>query len=77
MKEKRIDAPLDYTYLNLHKGGDPLPLKFKFLDMKKYTGTDYPHLHLKQYVTYMSATELTNVQIIKQFPLSLEGALIH
>ena len=27
-------------------------------------------------MTYLSATELTNAQIIKQFPLSLEGTLI-
>ena len=60
MKEKGIDAPLDYTDLDLYKGSDPLPHKFKFPDMKKYLGTDDPHLHLKQNVTYLSATELTN-----------------
>ena len=76
MKEKGIDAPLDYTDLDLYKGSNPLPRKFKFPDMKKYSGTQDPHLHLKQYVTYLSATELTNAQIIKQFPLSLEGAPI-
>ena len=76
MKEKGIDAPLDYTDLDLYKGSDPLPRKFKFPDMNKYSGTEDPHLHLKQYVTYLSATELTNAQIIKQFPLSLEGAPI-
>ena len=64
MKEKGINAPFDYTGLDLHKGGDPLPQKFKFLDMKKYAGTDDPHLNLKQYVTYMSTTKLTNTQII-------------
>ena len=73
MKEKGIDAPLDYTDLDLHKGGNPLPWKFKFSDMKKYARIDDPHLHLKQYVTYMSTTELTKAQIVKQFPLSLEG----
>ena len=31
---------------------------------------------IKQYVTYLRATELTNAQIFKQFPLSLEGAPI-
>ena len=76
MKEKGIDAPLDYTDLDLYKGSDPLPRKFKFPDMKKYSGMEDPHLHLKQYVTYMSATELTNTQITKQFSLSLEGAPI-
>ena len=76
MKEKGIDEPLDYTDLDLYKGSDPLPRKFKFPDMKKYSGTEDPHLHLKQYVTYLSVTELTNAQITKQFPLSLEGAPI-
>ena len=47
MKEKSIDAPLDYTDLDLYKGSDPLPRKFKFPDMKKYSGTDDPHLYLK------------------------------
>ena len=44
--------------------------------MKKYSRTNDPYLHIKQYVTYMRATKLTKPQIIKQFPLSLEGALI-
>ena len=76
MKGEGIDAPLDYTDLDLYKGSDPLPKKFKFPDMK-YSGTEDPHLYLKQYVTYLSATELTKAQISKQFPLSLEGAPIH
>ena len=65
MKEKEIDAPLDCTNLDLYKGSDPLLRKFKFSDMKKYSGTDDSYLHLKQYVTYLSATELTNAQIVK------------
>ena len=44
--------------------------------MKKYAGTDDLHLYLNQYVTYMSATKLTNAQIVKQFPLSLEDTSI-
>ena len=76
IKEKGIEAALDYTNLDLYKGNDPLPQKFKFPDMRKYSGNDDPHLHLKQYVTYMSATKLTNAKIVKQFPLSLEGAAI-
>ena len=47
MKKKGIDAPLDYTDLDLYKGSDPLPRKFKFPDMKKCSGTEDPHLHLK------------------------------
>ena len=65
MKEKGIDTSLDYTDLYLYKGSDPLPKKFKFSDMRKYTGTKDPHLHLKQYVTYLSATELISAQIVK------------
>ena len=60
----------------MHKGGDPLSQKFKFPDMKKYAGTNDPHLHLKQYVTYMKVTELTKTHIVKQFPTSFEGAPI-
>ena len=56
MKEKGIDTPLDYTDLDLYKSNDPLPKKFKFSDTKKYTGTEDPHLHLKQYMTYLSTT---------------------
>ena len=76
MKEKGMEAPVDYTDLDLYQSNDPLPRKFKFPDMRKYSGNDDPRLHLKQYVTYMSATELTNAQIVKQFPMSLEGASI-
>ena len=76
MKKKGMEAPLNYTDLDLHKGNDPLPRKFKFPNMRKYLGNDDPRLHLKQYVTYMSATKLANAQIIKQFLISLEGAAI-
>ena len=47
-----------------------------FLKMKKYSGIENPHLHLKQYVTHMKTIELTKAQIMKQFPLSLEGTPI-
>ena len=60
--------------LDLEKKELFLP-KYKFLNMK-YSGTDDPYLHLKQYVTYMKATGLSKAQIIKQFLLSLEGASI-
>ena len=45
MKEKGIDTAMDYA--DLDEGDDPLPPKFKFPNMKKFTGTDDPHLHLK------------------------------
>ena len=47
MKEKGMEAPLDYTDLNLYKGNDPLPRKFKFFDMRKYSENDDPYMHLK------------------------------
>ena len=50
-----------------------LPRKFKFPDIRKFTGTEDPHFHLKQYVTHMKVTDLTKTQIIKQFSMSLEG----
>lgn len=74
MKEKGMDAPMDYADLDV--GDDPLPLKFKFPNMKKYVRTDDPYMHLKQYATYMKATGLTKAQIVKQFPISLEGTPI-
>ena len=76
MKENRIDAPLDYANLSLEREDEPLPPKYRFPNMKKYSGTDDPHLHLKQYVTYMKATELSEAQIVRQFSLSLEGAVV-
>ena len=55
---------------------ESFPLKYKFPNMKKYSSTYDPYLHLKQYVTYMKATGLFKAQIVKQFSLSLEGAVI-
>lgn len=76
MKEKGIDSSMNYSDLSLGEDDDPLPRKFRFPDMKKFTGIEDPHLHLKQYATHMRTTSLNRSQIIKQFSLSLEGALI-
>ena len=59
MKEKGIATPSDYADLTLDEEDDPLPLKFKCLNIKKYSGIDDPHLHLKQYAIYMKATGLS------------------
>ena len=59
IKEKGITAPMDYADLTLDEEDDPLPPKFKFPNMKKYSRIDDPHLHLKQYVIYMKATGLS------------------
>ena len=48
----------------------------KFLNMKNYSSANDPHMHLKQYVTYMKAIGLSKAQIVKQCPMSLEGAAI-
>ena len=71
MKEKGMD----YNDLDLDDE-DPLPKKFKFPNIKKYSSTEDPYLHLKWYVTYMKATGLNKPQIMKQFPMSLDGAPI-
>ena len=47
IKEKGITTPMDYADLNLDEEDDPLPQKFKFPNMKRYSGTDDPYLHLK------------------------------
>ena len=59
MKEKGIATPSDYADLTLDEEDDPLPPKFKFPNLKKYSGIDDPHLYLKQYVTYMKAIGLS------------------
>ena len=66
MKERGMTAPMDYTDLTLDEEDNPMPRKYKFPSMKKYSGTNDPHMHLKQY----------EAQIVKQFSLSLEGAAI-
>ena len=76
MKEKGMTTPIDYADLTLDEEDDPLSQKYKFPSMKNYSGTDNPHLHLKQYITYMKPTRLSKAQIIKQFPLSLKGAAV-
>ena len=76
MKEKGMTTPIDYDDLDLDEEDDPLPQKFKFPNMKRYSGTDDPYLHLKQYAMNMKPTRLSKAQIIKQFPLSLEGAVV-
>ena len=47
MEENGIATPSGYADLTLDEEDDPLPLKFKFPNMKKYVGIDDPYLHLK------------------------------
>ena len=66
MKEKGMVTSMDYTDLDLDDE-DPLLKKFRFPDMNKYSSTKDPHLHQKQFVTYMKVIRLTKPQILKQF----------
>ena len=61
MKKKGTDAPINFSDLSLGEDDDPLPQKFRFSDMKKFTCIEDPHLHLKQYVTHMRTTGLSKV----------------
>ena len=81
MKKKGMDSPMDYANLSLNEDDDPLLQKFKFPYIRKYTGINDPHLHLKQYVTYMKTTGLnksTNHQAISfVFGRSIDQVVLH
>lgn len=47
MNEKGMTIPMSYADLTLDEEDDPLPPKFKFPNMNKYSKIDDPHLHLK------------------------------
>ena len=67
MKENGMATPIDYADLTLNEEDDPLPQKYKFPCMKKYSGTDDPHLYLKQYVTYMKSTGCLELKSLNIF----------
>ena len=58
MKKHGLNLNFTNLYMDLDKRESLLP-KYQFPNMKKYSGIDDPHLHLKQYVTYMNATGLS------------------
>ena len=64
MKGKGMDAFMDYSDMDFDNE-EPLLKKFKFPDMKKYSGTKDPYLHLKQFITHIKITELTKSHILK------------
>ena len=64
LKKHRLNPNFVDLDLDLEEE-EPLLPKYKFSNMKKYSDTDDPHLHLKQYITYMKATELSKAQIVK------------
>ena len=64
----------DFDFDNLGlRGIAGLPPKFKIPDVSKFNGAGDPRMHLKQYITTMSATPLNAEQKLGLFPLSLEG----
>ena len=64
-----MELNLDFIDLHLEEE-ELLYLKFKFLELNKYSGTNDPYLYLKQYITYVKAIGLTKTQIVKQFSMS-------
>ena len=51
-----------------------LVAKFKMPDIKRYTGINCSHIHLRLYSIMMRAHGLDELQMITMFPLSLSGA---
>ena len=72
---KKLGLNHDFTDLDLEED-EPLPPKYRFPNIKKYNGTDDPHIYLRQYITFMKPTGLTKAQIVKQFLMSLTGATV-
>ena len=53
--------------------GRPLPLDFEMPMMEKYDGSTDPRLHLMQVDIVLRAILLSPAQIVRAFPLTLEG----
>ena len=66
------DQDFDFDNLGLY-GITGLPPKFRMPDVTKFNGSGDPKLHLKQYITIMSATTLNAEQKLGLFPLTLES----
>ena len=70
LKGKHEDL-LDYDSMTFE---EQLPAQFKMPDMAKFNGNGDPRVHLRQYVSMMSSTGLSQRQVQKMFGMSLEGA---
>ena len=70
MKGKHEDL-LDYDAMAFK---EQLPQNFKMPEMAKFDGKGDPKTHIRQYVSLMSATGLSQNQVRKMFGMSLEGA---
>ena len=51
-----------------------LPVEFRMLDIKRYTGIRCPRIHLQLYNAVMHGHRLEEAHMIMLFPLSLSGA---
>ena len=51
-----------------------LPVKFRMLDIDRYTGIGCPCIHLQLYNVVMCGHRLDETQMIMLFPLSPSGA---
>ena len=54
-----------------------LPIEFRMLDIKRYTGIGCPRIHLQLYNVVMCKHKLDEAQMIMLFPMSLSGAAQH
>ena len=52
---------------------EQLPVEFKMPNMMKFNGNGDPRVHLRQYISIMSATGLSKRQVLKMFGMSLKG----
>ena len=62
---------LDYDTMAFE---EQLPVEFKMSNMMKFNGNGDPRVHLRQYVSIMSANGLSKCQVLKLFGMSLKGA---
>ena len=53
---------------------EALPVEFRMLDIKRYTGVGCPSIHLQLYIAVMCGHRLDEAQMILLFSLSLSGA---
>ena len=52
---------------------EALLVKFRMLDIERYTGIGSPRIHLQLYSAVMHGHRLDEAQMIMLFPLSLSG----
>ena len=70
-KDKGSHTSKSFIDLALFKN-EPLPDDFKLPNFAKFDGTGDLRVHLRQYATFMAATQLNESQIVRFFFTSLE-----